>query len=369
MDPKTRTIHTAIPGSEYDITVRPGLLAEVGDMVRKLSPSKKAAIITDDVVGAIHGSAVESSLRAAGFAVAVATVPSGEKNKTLATISTIYDTLLTWGIERTTPVLALGGGVVGDMAGFSAATVLRGVPFVQIPTTLLAMVDASVGGKTGVDHAVGKNLIGAFHQPIAVLIDPAALKTLPPRELRSGLAECIKHDIIRDADGFADLEREIHRALSLDIDYLASLVAHNVAIKARVVAADPFEKGERAHLNFGHTFGHAIETVSNYSYTHGQCVALGMVAACHAAKALGMIDQPSCDRVAALTRAAELPTGGLTLPIDTVVSAMIYDKKVKAGKVRFVLPTTIGHVTVRDDVPAGVVRDAVSSLTSQTPAP
>ena len=362
MDPKTRTIHTAVPGSEYDITVRPGLLADVGQTLRKLSPSKKAAIVTDDVVGGIYGPAVESSLRAAGFSVTTATVPTGEKNKILATISTIYDTLLTSGIERTTPVLALGGGVVGDMAGFTAATVLRGVPFVQIPTTLLAMVDASVGGKTGVDHAVGKNLIGAFHQPIAVLIDPAALKSLPPRELRSGLAECIKHDIIRDAAGFAELERNIRRALALDIDYLAELVAHNVGIKARVVAADPFEKGERAHLNFGHTFGHAIETISNYTYAHGECVALGMVAACHAARTLGMIDQASCDRVAALIRAAELPTGGMGLPVDTVVSAMIYDKKVKSGKVRFVLPTTIGHVTVRDDVPAEIVMDAVASL-------
>ncbi|MGA2496900.1 MAG: 3-dehydroquinate synthase [Tepidisphaeraceae bacterium] len=363
MDSKTRTIHTAVPGSEYDITVRPGLLAHIGDILRKLTQSKKAVVVTDDVVGNIYGSAVESSLRTAGFTTTIATVPTGEKNKTLATISTIYDTLLTWSIERTTPVLALGGGVVGDMAGFAAATVLRGVPFVQIPTTLLAMVDASVGGKTGVDHAVGKNLIGAFHQPIAVLIDPAALKTLPPRELRSGLAECIKHDIIRDAAGFADLERNIRRALALDIDYLADLVAHNVAIKARVVAADPFEKGERAHLNFGHTFGHAIETISNYAYAHGECVALGMVAACHAAKALGMIDRASCDRVAALLRAAELPTKGLTLPIDNVVSAMIYDKKVKSGNVRFVLPSAIGAVTVRDDVPAEIVRDAVASLT------
>src|SRR5439155_1065280 len=163
--------------------------------------------------------------------------------------------LLTAGIERSTPILALGGGVIGDVVGFVAATILRGVPLVQIPTTLLAMVDASVGGKTGVNHAVGKNLIGAFHQPIAILIDPTVLKTLPPRELRSGLAECIKHDIIRDADGFSRLEQNIPRALALDMNYLTDLVAHNVAIKARVVEPDPFEKAERAHLNFGHTFG------------------------------------------------------------------------------------------------------------------
>jgi 3-dehydroquinate synthase len=168
----------------------------------------------------------------------------------------------------------MGGGVVGDTVGFVAATILRGVPLVQIPTTLLAMVDASVGGKTGVNHSVGKNLIGAFHQPIVVLIDPTVLKTLPPRELRSGLAECIKHEIIRDAEGFAKLEQNIGRAIGLEMEYLTELIAHNVAIKARVVEADPFEMGERAHLNFGHTFGHAIETVSEYSYAHGECVAL-----------------------------------------------------------------------------------------------
>ncbi|MFI5379985.1 MAG: 3-dehydroquinate synthase [Tepidisphaerales bacterium] len=362
MDSKTHPIHAAVPGAEYDITVYPGLLADVGPLVRSLSKSKKAALVTDDTVGPIYGNAVEASLRAAGFEIVAATVHAGEKHKTLASISTIYDALLAWGIERSTPVLALGGGVIGDMGGFAAATMLRGVPFVQIPTTLLAMVDASVGGKTGVDHAVGKNLIGAFHQPLAVLIDPATLKTLAPRELRSGLAECIKHDVIRDAAGFADLERNIHRALAMDIDYLAALVAHNVAIKARVVAADPFEKGERAHLNFGHTFGHAIETISNYTYAHGECVALGMVAACRAARALGMLDQASCDRITALIRAAELPTGGMKLPIDAVVSAMIYDKKVKSGRIRFVLPTAIGSVTVRDDVPPKIVSDAVASL-------
>src|SRR3712207_6452040 len=187
--------------------------------------------------------------------------------------------------------------MIGDMAGFIAATVLRGIPFVQIPTTLLAMVDASVGGKTGVNHAVGKNLIGAFHQPIAVFADVETLRTLPPRELRGGLAECIKHDVIRDADGFAKLEQNIHRALSLDMQYLSELVAHNVAIKARVVEADPFEKGERAHLNFGHTFGHAIETVSHYEYSHGESVALGMAAAAHLAVELKMLDETSKRRI------------------------------------------------------------------------
>jgi 3-dehydroquinate synthase len=233
---------------------------------------------------------------------------------------------------------------------------------VQVPTTLLAMVDASVGGKTGVNHAVGKNLIGAFHQPIAVFADPHTLRTLPPRELRGGLAECIKHDVIRDADGFARLERDISRAIALDMTYLTELVAHNVAIKARVVEADPFEQGERAHLNFGHTFGHAIETVSQYAYSHGESVALGMAAASQLAVDLGMLDEPSRSRIVAVIQAAGLPARGLRMDTDAVVDAMAFDKKVKDGKLRFVLPDRIGHVVVRDDVPVAAVKRAVKAI-------
>jgi 3-dehydroquinate synthase len=259
-------------------------------------------------------------------------------------------------------VIALGGGVIGDMAGFLAATILRGVPVVQVPTTLLAMVDASVGGKTGVNATAGKNLIGAFHQPIAVLIDPNVLKTLPARELRGGLAECIKHEIIRDADGFASLEHNIQRAMNLDIEFLSALIAHNVAIKAKVVQADPFERGERAHLNFGHTFGHAIETVSRYEYSHGESVALGMTAAARLAQSLCMIDAAAESRIVNLIEAAGLPTSGLKLDVDAVVNAMAFDKKVEGGKLRLILPTKIGAATIRDDVPTLDVRAAVESL-------
>jgi 3-dehydroquinate synthase len=224
------------------------------------------------------------------------------------------------------------------------------------------MVDASVGGKTGVNHAAGKNLIGAFHQPIAVMIDPEVLRTLPPRELRGGLAECIKHDLIRDADGFNKLEQNISRALNVDIPYLTELVAHNVAIKARVVEKDPFERGERAHLNFGHTFGHAIETVSHYEYSHGESVALGMAAAAHASCKLGLIDDASRRRILAVIERAGLPVRGLTLDTEAVVSAMAFDKKVKSGKLRFVLLDRIGQAVVRDDVPLERVREAVESL-------
>ena len=358
-----RVVPVRIPDTTpYDITVAPGLLARVGDLLRALSKSARAAIVTDANLARTHLPTVAESLRGAGFDPIVATLPAGEDHKTLADLLPVYDTLLRARVERSTPVLALGGGVVGDMTGFVAATVLRGVPFVQIPTSLLAMVDASVGGKTGVNHAVGKNLIGAFHQPIAVVIDTAVLKTLPERELRGGLAECIKHDVIRDPDGFATLEQNIAKAIAVDVDYLSELVAHNVAIKARVVEADPFERGVRAHLNFGHTFGHAIETVSHYGYSHGECVALGMAAASHAAVKLGMLDPASRERIINVIRQARLPTAGLQLPTDDVVDAMGFDKKVAGGKIRFILPDRIGHVVVRDDVPPEVVREAVESL-------
>ncbi|MDB5323599.1 MAG: 3-dehydroquinate synthase [Phycisphaerales bacterium] len=352
-----------IPGAaSYEITVAPGLLRSAGERLRKLSKSDKAAVVTDAHLAATHLPILRESLQRSGFEVISATLPAGEDHKTLRDLLPVYDVLLGARVERSTPVLALGGGVVGDMTGFVAATVLRGVPFVQIPTSLLAMVDASVGGKTGVNHAIGKNLIGAFHQPVAVLIDPEVLETLPERELRGGLAECIKHDVIRDAEGFAALEENIGRAFALDVEYLADLIAHNVAIKARVVEADPFERGERAHLNFGHTFGHAIETVSHYSYSHGECVALGMVAAAFAATRLGLIDSGSQRRIINVIQKAGLPTGGLKLDTDEVMDAMHFDKKVRSGRVRFILPDRIGHVIIRDDVPEPIVREAVESL-------
>lgn len=354
------SVHLA--GGSYDIIVKPGLLEKAGLTLRGLNGASKACVITDSVVGPLYEKALQAALKAAEFEPIFITIPAGEDNKTMQTVMKLYDELLPKKLDRNTPIIALGGGVIGDITGFVAATILRGVPFVQMPTSLLAMVDASVGGKTGVNHVVGKNLVGSFHQPIAVLIDPQVLTSLPARELRSGLAECIKHEIIRDADGFARLEENIHKAVGLDIAYLAELIAHNVAIKARVVEADPFEKNVRAHLNFGHTFGHAIETISNYSYAHGECVALGMVAAAYAATRLKMLNESSRKRIVALIEKAGLPTRGLKLDVDAVVNAMSFDKKVKSGKVRFVLPDEIGRVVMRDDLSLDLVRESVGSL-------
>jgi 3-dehydroquinate synthase len=360
-----QTVHPVsinLPGGKYDISIEPGLLARAGAELRRLSNSAKVGILTDSRVGELHLQELENSLRSAGFETIAATVPPGEQHKNLSMLLPVYDRFLSARFERSTPIIALGGGVVGDMAGFVAATILRGVPFVQMPTTLLAMVDASIGGKTGVDHPMGKNLIGAFHQPIAVLIDPQTLASLPISELQSGLAECIKHDLIRDGQSFSQLEQTIERALKLDLDALSDLIAHNVAIKARVVEADPFEKAERAHLNFGHTFGHAIESTSKFSYSHGQSVALGMCAAAFVSQELGFITPVERKMIVSTIQKAGLPTGGLKLDISKVFDAMAFDKKVKDGRIRLVLLEKLGKATICDDISAKLIREALEAL-------
>jgi 3-dehydroquinate synthase len=351
-----------LPDSSYVVTVEPGLISRCGEELRALSKATKAGIITDEHVGPHHLLALIESLRKSGFEPIVAILAAGEDHKTLSALLSVFDHFLQAKIERSTPILALGGGLVGDMAGFVAATILRGVPFVQIPTTLLAMVDASIGGKTGVNAPVGKNLIGAFHQPIAVFADPHVLQTLPRREFVSGLAECIKHEIIRDCSGFDALEKNIRAVLQLDMPILTELIAHNVRIKAKVVEADPFEQAERAHLNFGHTFGHAIEKVSQFSYTHGESIALGMVAAVNLAANLKMLDPAAKDRIIALIAAAGLPVSGMKLDPKSVFDAMAFDKKVKSAKIRFILPDRIGHVVIREDVEPAPMMAAIEKL-------
>jgi 3-dehydroquinate synthase len=338
------------------------LLGNIGAMLHERGDAHKVAIVTDSHVSHLHHKTMEQSLKAAGLQGVFAVIPAGETYKTISSLLPVYDEFLNARLERTTPVLAFGGGMIGDMAGFVAATLLRGLPFIQVPTTLLAMVDASVGGKTGINHAVGKNLIGAFHHPQAVWADPAMLKTLPVRELRGGLAECIKHDCIRDADGFTSLEQNIGKAIAMDLDYLSELVAHNVAIKARVVEADPYERGERAHLNFGHTFGHAIETISQYQYSHGESIALGMTAAVYVSTKMGLLDEASGKRIVHVIESAGLPTGKMKLNSKSVVDAMTFDKKVKSGKVHFILLDRIGHAVINDEVPPELVKEAVEHL-------
>ncbi len=352
----------ATAGHEYDIVVRPGLLSDVGQALHERGHAGSVILVSDSHVFPLHGQALQKHLESQHFRVIRAVIDAGENNKNLSHIGRLYDAILPAGIDRRTPLLALGGGVVGDMGGFVAATLLRGIPFYQIPTSLLAMVDASVGGKTGFDHPVGKNLIGAFHQPSAVWIDPATLTTLPEAELRGGLAECIKHDLIRDATHFAQLERIIPAALARDLAALVDLVAHNIAIKARVVEADPLEKGQRAHLNMGHTFAHAIERVSNYAVAHGPAVALGMAAAAHVACQMEFMNQNERKSLLNILRLAGLPTAMNGLSVDAIMACMIHDKKVQSGKIRFVLPQGIGAAQIRDDVQPQWVRAALESL-------
>ncbi len=361
-----KSISVQVPGiapAAYEIRIGTGLLAQLGSVVKAVAPAPNCGVVTDSNVAPHYLAAAKTSLEAAGYRVISHVMPAGEQHKTLATVSAVLDAFLNARIERSTPIVALGGGVVGDLGGFVAATLLRGVPFIQVPTSLLAAVDASVGGKVGVDHATGKNLIGAFHQPKLVMTDIATFSTLPPREIRAGLAECIKHGVIRDAGLFGFIEQQLVGILKNDAGAMAELVARNVAIKAAVVAEDPFERGVRALLNFGHTFGHAIETVMGYSgILHGEAVALGMVAAGRMACRLGRFQQTELDRLIALITAAGLPTQWPGLDIEKVFAAMFSDKKVRGGKLRFILPSRIGHAEIVDGVPEEAIREAIATL-------
>ncbi|MBI1373848.1 MAG: 3-dehydroquinate synthase [Phycisphaera sp.] len=353
------TVNVNLPHHTYDVIIEPGALQRLGQIVRALAPQKRAALLGDGEVMNIYGGAAVESLKAAGYDVTTGAIPTGEENKNLDTVRKLYDVMLNDRLERRSPVIALGGGVNGDTVGFVAATYLRGVPFVQCPTTLLAMVDASVGGKVGVNVPQGKNLIGAFYQPVVVVIDPMVLQTLPPRELRCGLAECIKHGVIRDESLCTWIADNVAKIQALDMKTMTDLVARNVAIKAAVVQADEKESGERAHLNFGHTFAHAIEATAGYgTYHHGEAVSIGMVAAAQMAADLGMCDASVHTRIVELCNAVGLPTSGELPDTDTLMDAMRLDKKVADAKIRFVLPDAMGHVVIRNDIDDAAVRAA-----------
>jgi 3-dehydroquinate synthase len=345
-----------LPHHHYEIVIEPGGLERLGEHVAACAPHDRCALILDPNVESLHGEAARTSLASAGYEPVVGWVGTGEENKSLATVEGLYELLLDERLERRSPVIALGGGVVGDMAGFVAATYLRGVPFVQCPTSLLAMVDSSVGGKTGVNVPQGKNLIGAFHQPVVVVVDPLVLRTLPKRELLCGLAECIKHGVIRDESLFEFIRAELTAILALEPDVLVELVRRNVEIKAKVVMEDEREQGVRAHLNFGHTFAHAIEVTSGYGEVqHGEAVGLGMVAATRTAVALGLCDEKLLSRVVELLETAGLPVRAPLAPPEDLTAAMKLDKKVANARIRFVLPDRMGNVVIRDDVPTDCV--------------
>lgn len=332
----------------YPIYVASGCLGKLGRIAQEHLTGRRILVVTNPVVAGLYGKAVKQSLAEAGFQVGEAQIPDGEEYKTLATVAGLYDAAFTGGLERGDAVLALGGGVVGDVAGFLAATYMRGVPFVQVPTTLLAQVDSSVGGKVGVNHPGGKNLIGAFYQPRFVLIDPDTLATLPPREVRAGIAEVIKYGVISDAGFFSWLEANIDRLLNIEPAALEHAIAASCRIKAAVVSADETEAGLRAILNFGHTVGHALEAVTGYQrFVHGEAVAIGMVAAARLAVRLGCFEPSGADRIAGLVLRAGLPA---EVPSDIAPEALLEvmerDKKVVANRLTFVLPEAVGRVRI-----------------------
>jgi 3-dehydroquinate synthase len=359
-------ISVSLGPRSYTIVVEPGALGTVGARLRELGVGTRAVLVSDAAVMPLHGPAVTKSLEGAGFSVTVLEVPEGEAAKTLAVAQRCWDRLLTAGADRTSTVLALGGGAVGDLAGFVAASYMRGVNFVQLPTTVLAQVDASIGGKTAIDHPKAKNLIGAFHQPRLVVVDPGVARTLPDREFRSGLAEIVKHGIVLDVDYFADVERSATRLLDRDLDTLTRIIGGSCRLKAGVIERDPEEKSElRYALNAGHTIGHALEAVTGFArWTHGEAVSLGLVAEAHLAERLGLATAATTRRQEALLKAVGLPVRASGVDAEAVLEAITHDKKARDGRVPFVLAPAIGAFRVVYDVAPGSVRDAVASLTA-----
>ena len=341
-----------------------GPLSELGRRMAQVGLSGSAYVISDENVFARYGASVEESLRQAGFRVASQTLPPGEETKSLAMLSRLYDWLLSQGPERGHTIVALGGGVVGDLAGLAAATLLRGVPYVQAPTSLLAMVDSSVGGKTAINHPLGKNLIGAFYQPSLVLIDPATLKTLPQRELTSGWTEVIKHGLIRDAAFLQFLQVKAASLLSLEEEATREAILRSVAIKADIVGRDEREtSGERSLLNYGHTVAHGLEAATGYErFLHGEAVAIGMAGAGILSREIGLLSPEKADAQEAVLQRFGLPTRCTGIDRNRVLEALALDKKMRAGSIRWVLLEDIGRAVLRDDVPAGLVAQALDHV-------
>ena len=353
-------VRVELGAASYDIFLGEGLSPELCAFVKAQGFSRRALILSDENVGKIYGEETADVLRAAGLDPVLYSVPAGEASKSLAMADEVFTCAIEAGLDRRSPVFALGGGVVGDLAGFIAAAYMRGVPFVQLPTSLLAQVDSSVGGKVAVNHRLGKNLIGAFYQPAAVFADFAAFSTLPEREVRTGLGEIVKYGIIFDEAFFAYLEDHAGDALRLSPEAALHMVRRSCEIKAEVVSKDEKEGGLRRILNYGHTIGHAIEKETGYvRYNHGEAVAIGSLGAAYISEAMGMIDAADVLRVHRLTERLGLPLFAEGCMVDGLYAAIFHDKKTIDGRVNWVLMEGIGKVCVRDDVPETVVRAAM----------
>ena len=363
-----QTLRVALGDRAYPVHVGAGLI-DREELYAPHVASRRVAVVTNPVVAPLYLDRVVAALRRAGAEPVTIVIPEGEDHKDWQTLNLIYDGLLAARCGRDTLLVALGGGVVGDVAGFAAATYQRGIPFIQVPTTLLAQVDSSVGGKTAVNHPRGKNMIGAFHQPLAVIADMSTLATLPPRELRAGVAEVIKHGLIQDAAFFGWLESNMDRLLSGDVEALAHAVVRSVEIKGAIVARDETETGDRALLNLGHTFGHAVEAGLGFgTWLHGEAVGAGLVMAADLSARLGDLSDVDVGRVAALVGRAGLPVQGPDLGVDRYLALMSHDKKVKAGRLRFILLKRIGDAWISADTPADLLHQTLAARTGTVPA-
>ena len=358
-DPDVRTLEVVLAERTYPIHIGAGALRLAGPLLAGLEVPT-AVVVTNDAVAAHWLPPLRQSLAESGVRAETVLIADGEAHKNWTTVHDVLTRLLELHAERGTVVVARGGGVVGDVAGFAAAIYQRGVPYLQIPTTLLAQVDSSVGGKTGVNHPLGKNMIGAFYQPRAVLIDTDCLRTLPDREFSAGLAEVIKYGAIRDADFFAWLEERMDDLVRRDSQALADAIHTSCRIKAEIVGVDERERGERALLNFGHTFGHAIENGLGYgAWLHGEAVATGMVIAAEVSERLGRIDSRITERLRSLVARAGLPVTPPALGFERWIALMGRDKKVVAGTIRYVLLDALGRATISKDVPDSILREVL----------
>jgi 3-dehydroquinate synthase len=356
-----QTLSVDLGDRSYPIHIGAGLLDQADLIVPHLA-QKRVMVVTNTTVAPLYLARLTATLEAAGVRAANVVLPDGEAYKTWETLNLVFDALLTDRAERKTTLIALGGGVIGDMTGFAAACYQRGVPFIQIPTTLLSQVDSSVGGKTGINHPLGKNMIGAFYQPKTVLADTDTLKTLPARELSAGLAEVIKYGLIWDADFLAWLESNIDKLRALDVGAISHAIYRSCEIKAQVVGQDEREGGIRAILNLGHTFGHAIETGMGYgNWLHGEAVGAGMVLAAQASQRMGWISEADVARTRALIRAAGLPDVAPDLGVERYLEYMGHDKKVESGKMRFVLLKRLGEAVITGDVPHDVLQAVLAT--------
>jgi 3-dehydroquinate synthase len=356
-----QTLTVDLGDRSYPIHIGAGLLNQAELILPHLA-QKRVMVVTNTTVAPLYLARLTATLASGGVAATHVILPDGESYKNWETLNLIFDALLTQRAERKTTLIALGGGVIGDMTGFAAASYQRGVPFIQIPTTLLSQVDSSVGGKTGINHPLGKNMIGAFYQPKLVLADTDTLKTLPARELSAGLAEVIKYGLIWDVEFLAWLEANMDKLRALDPAAITHAIHRSCEIKARVVGQDEREGGIRAILNLGHTFGHAIETGMGYgNWLHGEAVAAGMVMAAQTSQRLGWISEADVARTRALIRAAGLPDVAPDLGVDTYLEYMGLDKKVEGGKMRFVLLKKLGEAVITGDVPADVLTGVLTA--------